>query len=117
MDEDIQMPPGAGARFVQQACPVRFQAFGSGCQIGNFDRHVMQTFAALFDELRDHRIGLRRLQQFNAWTTGGQHRDVYFFLRHCFTQADRKAELLLIERERGVQRSNGDAQMVNFYIV
>jgi hypothetical protein len=61
--------------------------------------------------------GSDAFQQLDARTAGGQHRDVHLFLLHGFAQADGEAELLLIEAQRGVERSNGDAQMVDFEFV
>lgn len=117
MDEDIHMPACARARLIQQSCTVRFQTFHDRREIWDLDRHMVQTFAALLDEFCDYRIRARGFQQLNAWTAGRQHGDVHLFLLHGLAQANSEAKLLLIKAERVVQRSNGDAQVINLEFV
>ena len=117
MDENVEMAARAGARFVQQSRAMRFEALHGGCEIRDLERDVMQAFAALLDKFCDHRIGAGGFQQLNTWTTGRQHDDVDLFLRHGFARAGGESELILIEPERGVERSNGDPKMINVEFV
>src|SRR5579862_3923478 len=78
---------------------------------------MVQTFTALLNEFRNHRIGTRGLEQLNARPSGGQHDDVDLFLFHGFARAHGKSKLLVIEPERVVERSHGDTQVINFEFV
>src|SRR5580698_952820 len=117
MDKNVDMSTGAGAGFVQQSRSMGFEARDRGTEIRDLEGDMMQAFAALLDEFRDHRIGARGFQQLNARTARGQHDDVDLFLLHGFAWACRESKLLLIEGERGVERSDGDAEVVNVEIV
>jgi len=113
MDENVQMSARAGAWIVQEPRAAGLESLDCCREIGDFDRDVMQSFASFLDELRDHRVGSGGFQQFDARSTGGEHRDFDFFQLDRFTQPDLKAELLLVKGERVVERADRDAQMVN----
>ena len=117
MHENIEMATRARAWRVQQSRAMRFEALHRGGEIRDLQRDMMQAFAALLDKLGDHRIGTGGFQQFNARTAGGQHDDVDLFLFHGFARADWESELVLIERERAVERSDGDPEMINVEVV
>lgn len=117
MNEHVEMAAGAGAWFVEQSRSACFEALHRGCKIRDLQRDVMQSFAALLNELRDHRIGAGTFQQLNARTTGRQHDDVDLFLFDGFSRAGRESELLRIKPERSVERPDCDAQVINFEFV
>src|SRR5437868_11139874 len=117
MDEDVQMSARAWARIVEQARAARFEAIHRTRKIRHFQRDMMQSFAALLNELRDHRVWAASLQQFNTRAAGGQHRDVHFLQLDRLPEVYGKTELLLIEVERGIQRSHGDAEVINLKFV
>ncbi len=117
MDENVEVSTRARARFVQQSCAMCFQALHRGGKIRDLQGHMMQALATLLDKFRDHRIGPGGFQQFNARTARRQHDHVDLFLFHGFARRDREAELLLIEPERGVQRPDCDAEVVNVEVV
>ncbi len=54
MDENVEVSACAGARFIQQSRTMCFQALHCRRKIRNFERDMMQAFAALLDEFRDH---------------------------------------------------------------
>ncbi len=117
MNEDVEMSACSGPWIVQETRSARCKARNSSGQVGNFDRDVMQTFAAFFNKLRDHRIRSSCFEQLDARIAGGQHGHVHFFEIDRFARADREAELLLVEPEGGIERAYGDTQVVNLHFV
>ena len=117
MDENVEVSARARARFVQESRAMRFEALHRGSEIRDLEGDMMQAFAALLDEFRDHRIGTRGFQQLNARAAGGEHDDIDLFLFHGFARARSESELLLIEPERGIERSDSDAEMINVEVV
>ena len=113
MDEHVEMPASALAGLIQQLRAIGFEPLHRRREIRNLERHVMQPLAALVDKFRDHRLGSSGLQQFDARFAHREHRDVNFFVFHGLAMADRAAELLLVEAERGIQRLYRDAEMIN----
>ena len=113
MDENVKVPSGARPRIVHQTRATGFETRDCAREVGYFDGYVMQPFAALVDEFGDHRIRFRGFQQLDARVARRQHGDVHSFLLDGFAQANREAELLFVEGERGVERSHGDAEMIN----
>lgn len=109
MNEDVKVPARAGARLIQQARAIRFKTGNGSGKIGHSDSHVMESFAALLYELRDHRIRLGGLEQLDAGIAGRKHCDINLFLGHCLAQLNRKPELLFVEGERSVERADRDA--------
>ncbi len=73
MHEYVQVPTRSGARFIQDTRARGPQPFYSGGEVRDFERYVMNAFAALFDELRNDGIRLGRLEEFDAWITHRQH--------------------------------------------
>ena len=77
----------------------------------------MESFAALLDKFRDHRIRTGCFQQFDARSPAGSMATLTFSGVHGFARAGRESELLFIEPERRVKRSDSDAEMVNVEVV
>ena len=117
MDKDVQMSACARTRIVHQARAAFFEALDGRGKIRNFHRDVMQAFAALVDEPRDHRIRPGGLEQFDARAAGREHRDFNLLLFYGFSEPDRETELFLVKLERGVERADRDAQVINVKFV
>jgi len=117
VNEHVEMAARAGARFIEQSRSACFEALHRSREIRDLQRDMMETFAALLDEFRDHRIRAGSFEQLNARTTGRQHDDVDLFLFDGFSMAGGESELLGIESESGVERPDGDAQVINFEFV
>src|SRR5579862_4243968 len=113
MNEDVEVAARAGTGLAHQACAARLEARYGARQIGHFDGDVMQPFAALVDEFGDYRITVGSFEQFDARIARGQHGDVDFFLIDRFTEANREAQLIFVENQRGVERTDGNAEMIN----
>ena len=112
MNEDVSVAARAGARFVQQSRAAGSQAGDGGVEIRHAQRDVVQPGPALFEELRDGRIGGGGFQQFDARVPGGQHRDIHLFVRDGFAMGDGEAEGF-VEGD-GVGRGwDGDAEVVD----
>ena|ERR1035438_369952 len=109
MDEDIKMASGAGAGIVQQARALGSETIDDGGEIRDFESDVMEAFAALFYELCNHGIGFGGFEQFDARFSSGEHCDSHFFLFYGFALGLGESELVFVELEGDVQRSDGDA--------
>jgi len=113
MDEDVEMAARAGPRVIQQPRAGGLQPLDGGVEIGHFEGDMMQPFPALVDEFRDHRIRFGGLQELYTRLARGQHRYFHFFLRDSLAQAHRQAQLLFIKLQGRLERTYGDAQMIN----
>jgi len=117
MHKHVKMSAGARPRLIQQPRAAGFETRNGNCKIGYFDGDVMQTLAALVDELGDYRIRFSSLEQLDARFARWQHGDRHLFLFNPFTMSGRKAELRLVKYKRGVQRSYGDTEVINLEII
>ena len=79
MYEDVSMAACAGEGLVEQARAGFAQAREGAVEIGHSQRNVVQAGAALFEELRDGRIGCGGLEKLDARIGRGQHCDVDLF--------------------------------------
>src|ERR1035437_8465339 len=112
MDEDVNVAASAGARFVEQARPVGFEAGDGGVEVRHAQGDVVQSGPAFFEEPGDGRIGGGGLQQLNAAVAGGEHGDVNLFDGDGFAMGDGEAKGL-VEGDGVFQRFYGDAEVVD----
>ena len=106
----------SGARLIQQARARGAQPLHRGGQIGDLKRDVMQSFAALIEKLSDRRIRFGRLQQFDARAFSGSIATFTFSCVHGFAGGSGQAELVLVERQRLIDRAHGDPQVIDLRI-
>ena len=92
MHKHVDVAAGAGAWVVQEAGPRGPQLFDGGVEIGYSQGDVVETGAALLEEIGDGGIGGRRLEQLDARIGGGEHGHVHFFLRDGLAVGHLKAE-------------------------
>src|SRR5216684_4046917 len=113
MHEDITMSSGAHLDlFGYEPRTALLKIADDRGQIGDMQGDVVQPFAALCDEFRDHRIVAGGLQQFNAALAHGNHRHLNLFMGDNFLFGHLRPKVL-IEPARLGQRFDGDTEMVD----
>src|SRR5690349_1925771 len=113
MEEHVEMPAGAGPRFVEETRAAGLQALDSGGQVRDLEGDVMKALAMLCNELPDYGIGRSCLEKFDSRVSGRQHRNIHVFVCYRFAQTHRQAKLVLVEAQGFVERSHGDAEVVD----
>src|SRR5882724_8608367 len=113
MNKNVEVSAGADLDFLGYKARARlFEILHGLREIGNVDGYVVQPFAALLDELGDHRIRTRGFQQLNAALAQRNHRYLYLLMRHGFFTQNFQPELF-VELARLRQRLYRDSEMVN----
>src|SRR5438105_6067181 len=113
MNERDEGALGAGSRlFIHQLHAAGLELLEDGADVFNPKRDVVKTGAALVDVLRDGRVGRRRLQQFQTRLPCRDEMGANTLRRDLLRHFDVEAERIAIERQRGVEIFDGDADVV-----
>ena len=115
MHEDVEMSARARCGVVQQARAGGRRAVRSGgIQVGDAQRDVVQTRAALLDKFRDRRIGIRAAPAVRcAKSPAGSMATCTFSCATVSRGSTGMPRLIDIERQRFVEGSDRDAQMID----
>src|SRR5262245_55519229 len=81
--------------------------------VGDAEADVMDPLAAPVEEPGDRRVGRERLEQLETSLARGQERHPDPFGGHLLDPLHLQTEGVPVERQRVVQRSDGDAEMVD----
>lgn len=112
MDKGDSPAGGSAARsFVNQAVAGLAAAFQCGIQVRDAVAYVMNAGAALFEEPGNRALRSLRTQQFDFGLPEGQGNDGGAI--GGFRRMGNQAEYVTIERERGGQVRNRDADVSN----
>src|SRR5882672_11092727 len=114
MDEGDERASGADSRtLVDQAGAAGFQFREFRVDIVDFDAKVMNSRAAFGQKLSYWRFLAGGFEQFDAAFADRQHGDPYALILHHFDAFQFEAERVTPERQRLVDRFDGDAKMLN----
>jgi len=117
MDERDESASGADPRpLVYQASAVGFQFAEFRVDVVDFDAKVMNSGAALSQKLPDRSFLAGGFEQFDAAFADRQHGDPHALILHYLDPFQFEAERVTPERERAIDRFDGDAQMLNAYL-
>lgn len=115
MHKHIAITFRSEANFIRCQPPSRsLQPLHGRFQILDLNRDVVQSWPAAREKLGNRRIRARRFKEFNAGVAQRQHRDDDAFGWNLRSQRRRDAQRVLVERQRIVDRLNGNPNMVNF---
>ena len=103
--------PGRGSLSMRVA-PRALELGQRGVDIVNPKRDVVEARAALFDELRDRRLGRRRDEQLETRVPDRDEARPHLLARHVLGRLDLQPERVAIEPERGVQVLHRDANVI-----
>src|ERR1700735_1212747 len=113
MNKHIVVPAGTNFDLLRhQAHAIFFQSLDCRCQIRHFQAHMVQTFSAPGDELRNRRILRRRFEKFEPALANRHHHQPYFFLVHNFFRRNAETELFINRLSRR-QRIHRDSEMID----
>src|SRR5262252_625079 len=113
MHECYQGMFGAGTRrLVDQPHPTRFQLRKRGMDVLDAQRDVMQAGAALVDVFRDWRFGRRRFEQLQPRLADWREMRPDFLRVDVLRPLDLETKCVAIERERGGQILDGNADVI-----
>src|SRR2546425_887779 len=113
MNERDERALRAGAwRWIDQLRAARPELRERGMDVIDAQRDVMQAWSARLQILRDRRIWRGRLQQLQTRFADRHEMRAHALRRDLFRRLDLEAERVAIERQRGRQVANGDADMV-----
>jgi hypothetical protein len=117
MDERDESASGADPRpLVYQASAASFQFAEFRVDVVDFDAKVMNSGAALSQKLPDRSFLAGGFEQFDAAFADRQHGDPHALILHYLDPFQFEAERVAPERERAIDRFDGDAQMLNAYL-
>ena len=114
MQERDQTSRGAAARArVEQAQPKSGETIETALYVIDRIRDVVQTTAALCEELCDLRVGTRAAEQLDARVAHLEHHCLDAVALDEISVRRGRIRELCIRRDRGVEIRDGDADMVN----
>ena len=114
MDERDLEPEEAAARLlVDQLRPVRLQARELGGDILDLEGDVVEARSSLGEEPADRRVRPERGEQLDPRRTDEERRRLDALLVDALAVLERRAEEGDVQRDRGVEVVDGDADVVD----
>ncbi len=109
------MPTGATSRdLIYQAHARGLESIERGPDVLNGDAHVMQSLTSLGDESGDRRVFIGRFQQLDARIADGEQGHADALIGDDLLSSHGESECVLKKLQRFTDRTNRDAQMIDF---